>query len=192
MVQAERNRTASSFGNSGIPAGNIRESKKQPRRVFDEAQIESCGRLHWARGLRDGCAGLLRRLGHEKPPRLFQVYGWEEKKTKTSWARIRSTTRSWRRLEARTHAMTEPTLTDSCDLRTRSRVTPGYSSAEALSKEGTSCERSPLQSRRMRESQRAVTSELSAKEKWKRAESGIICEKQAISEGHQIARKRIC
>jgi hypothetical protein len=26
-----------------------------------------------------------RRLGHDNHHRLFQVYGWEEKKTKTSW-----------------------------------------------------------------------------------------------------------
>ncbi len=30
-----------------------------------------------------------RRLGHDNHHRLFQIYGWEEKKTKTSWVAVR-------------------------------------------------------------------------------------------------------
>lgn len=76
-----------------------------------------------------------RRLGHDNHHRLFQVYGWEEKKTKTSWGG--STVNHEKLAEARIHAMTTAELHRF--LITCSQVPdlycPGYSSADALSKE---------------------------------------------------------
>jgi hypothetical protein len=76
-----------------------------------------------------------RRLGHDNHHRLFQVYGGEEKKTKTSWCG--NSADHEKLAQARIRTMT------SADLN-RFRVTcahlanlycPGYSSAEMLSKE---------------------------------------------------------
>jgi len=54
-----------------IPLENIRESNSNPRRVFDEAQIrELAAGCIGARGLRDGCAGLLPPLGSRQPPSI--------------------------------------------------------------------------------------------------------------------------
>ena len=49
-----------------------------------------------------------RRLGHDNHHRLFQVYGWEEKKTKTSWGG--NTVDHEKLAEARIRAMTAADL----------------------------------------------------------------------------------
>jgi hypothetical protein len=49
-----------------------------------------------------------RRLGHDNHHRLFQVYGWEEKKTKTSWGG--TSVDHEKQAEARLHAMTAADL----------------------------------------------------------------------------------
>ncbi len=49
-----------------------------------------------------------RRLGHDNHHSLFQVYGWEEKKTKTSWTA--NTVDHEKLAEARIHAMTAADL----------------------------------------------------------------------------------
>ena len=76
-----------------------------------------------------------RRLGHDNHHRLFQVYGWEEKKTKTSWG---GTSVDHEKLaEAQIRAMTAADLNRflvTCAL-VPDLYCPGYSSAEALSKE---------------------------------------------------------
>lgn len=76
-----------------------------------------------------------RRLGHDNHHRLFQVYGWEEKKTKTSWG---GTSVDHEKLaEAQIQAMTTADLNRflvSCAL-VPDLYCPGYNSAEALSKE---------------------------------------------------------
>ncbi|MGH9739365.1 MAG: ParB/RepB/Spo0J family partition protein [Candidatus Acidiferrales bacterium] len=76
-----------------------------------------------------------RRLGHDNHHRLFQVYGWEEKKTKTSWG---GTSVDHEKLaEAQIRAMTTADLNRFlviCAL-VPDLYCPGYSSAEALSKE---------------------------------------------------------
>lgn len=76
-----------------------------------------------------------RRLGHDNHHRLFQVYGWDEKKTKTSWG---GNSVDYEKLaEARIRAMTAADLNRF--LVTSALVPdlycPGYSSAETLSKE---------------------------------------------------------
>ena len=76
-----------------------------------------------------------RRLGHDNHHRLFQVYGWEEKKTKTSWG--------GNTVDHETLAQTQIRAMTAADVN-RFMVTcalvpdlycPGYSSAETLSKE---------------------------------------------------------
>jgi hypothetical protein len=76
-----------------------------------------------------------RRLGHDNHRRLFQVYGWEEKKTKTSWGG--NTVDHEKMAEARIRAMTAADLNRfmvTCTL-VPDLYCPGYSSAEALAKE---------------------------------------------------------
>lgn len=79
--------------------------------------------------------GFDRRLGHDNHHRLFQVYGWEEKKTKTSWG---GTSVDHDGLaEVRVRAMTVADLNwfvVMCSL-IPDLYCPGYSSAETLSKE---------------------------------------------------------
>ena len=76
-----------------------------------------------------------RRLGHDNHHRLFQVYGWEEKKTKTSWG---GTAVDHEKLaEAHIQAMTTADLNRflvTCAV-VPDLYCPGYSSAETLSKD---------------------------------------------------------
>ena len=76
-----------------------------------------------------------RRLGHDNHHRLFQVYGWEEKKTKTSWGGM--SVDHEKLAEARIRAMTAADLNRfmvTCPL-VPDLYCPGYSSAETLSKD---------------------------------------------------------
>lgn len=76
-----------------------------------------------------------RRLGHDNHHRLFQVYGWEEKKTKTSWGGI--SVDHEKLAEAQIRDMTTADLNRflvTCAL-VPDLYCPGYSSAETLSKE---------------------------------------------------------
>jgi len=76
-----------------------------------------------------------RRLGHDNHHRLFQIYGWEEKKTKTSWG---GTSADHEKLaEAQIREMATADLNRflvTCSL-VPDLYCPGYSSAEVLSKE---------------------------------------------------------
>ena len=76
-----------------------------------------------------------RRVGHDNHHRLFQVYGWEEKKTKTSWG---GTSVDHEKLaEAQIREMTTAGLNRflvTCAL-VPDLYCPGYNSAETLSKE---------------------------------------------------------
>jgi hypothetical protein len=77
-----------------------------------------------------------RRLGHDNQHRFFQVYGWEEKKTKTSWGGMSMDHEKL--AEARVRAMTGADLNRlivTCAL-VPDLYCPGYSPAETLSKEG--------------------------------------------------------
>jgi ParB family chromosome partitioning protein len=73
-----------------------------------------------------------RRLGHDNHHRLFQVYGWEEKKTKTSWGG--NSVDHEKLAEARIRAMTAANLNRflvTCAL-VSDLYCPGYSSSAAL------------------------------------------------------------
>ena len=76
-----------------------------------------------------------RRLGHDNHHRLFQVYGWEEKKTKTSWGG--TSVDHEKMAEAHIREMTTADLNRflvTCSL-VPDLYCPGYSSTEVLSKE---------------------------------------------------------
>jgi len=76
-----------------------------------------------------------RRLGHDNHHRLFQVYGLEEKKTKTSWGG--ASVDHEKMAEARIHAMTAADLNRfmvTCAL-VPDLYCPGYSSTETLGRE---------------------------------------------------------
>src|ERR1700674_614965 len=78
-----------------------------------------------------------RRLGHDNHHRLFQVYGWEEKKTKTSWGG--NSVEHEKLAEVRIRAMTAADLNRflvTCPL-VPDLYSPGYSSAETLSREAS-------------------------------------------------------
>ncbi len=73
-----------------------------------------------------------RRLGHDNHHRLFQVYGWEEKKTKTSWGG--NSVDHEKLAEAQIRAMTAADLNRflvTCAL-VSDLYCPGYSSSAAL------------------------------------------------------------
>jgi hypothetical protein len=114
-----------------------------------------------------------RRLGHDNHHRLFQVYGWEEKKTKTSWGG--NTVNHGKLAEARIHAMTAADLNRfmvPCAL-VPALYCPGYGSAETLSKEANLM-RIALRYRVDASKLTAgVTAELSAKRKERKAKSAI-------------------
>ncbi len=76
-----------------------------------------------------------RRLGHDNHHRLFLVYGWEEKKTKTSWGG--NSVDHEKLAQARIRTMTPANLNHfmvTCAL-VPDLYCPGYSSAETLAKE---------------------------------------------------------
>jgi ParB family transcriptional regulator, chromosome partitioning protein len=76
-----------------------------------------------------------RRLGHDNHHRLFRVYGWEEKKAKTSWGG--NLVDHEKLAQARIRTMTAADLNRfmvTCAL-IADLYCPGYSSAEVLSKE---------------------------------------------------------
>src|SRR5260370_1054993 len=76
-----------------------------------------------------------RRLGHDNHHRLFQAYDWDEQTTQTSWGG--NSVDHEKLAEARIHAMTAADLNRfmvTCSLGS-DLYCPGYSSAEALSKE---------------------------------------------------------
>lgn len=74
------------------------EERTQRRKIALAARIQKEARLRILQAVRQELPGALsradfemialdyfRRLGHDNHHRLFQVYGWEEKKIKTSW-----------------------------------------------------------------------------------------------------------
>lgn len=112
-----------------------------------------------------------RRLGHDNHHRLFQVYGWEEKKTKTSWG---GTSVDHEKLaEARIREMTAAELNRfmvTCAL-VPDLYCPGYSSAETLPKEANltrTAARYKVDTSRVTAT---VTAELSARGKGGKAQS---------------------
>ena len=113
-----------------------------------------------------------RRLGHDNHHRLFQVYGWEEKKTKTSWGG--NSVDHEKLAEARIHAMTAADLNRfmvTCAL-VPDLYCPGFSSAETLSKEANlmcTAVRYKVDASKITA---GVTAELSAKGKRGKSERG--------------------
>ncbi|HTT18892.1 MAG TPA: ParB/RepB/Spo0J family partition protein [Candidatus Sulfotelmatobacter sp.] len=76
-----------------------------------------------------------RRLGHDNHHRLFQVYGWEEKKTKTSWGGISVDHEKLAGAQIRGMTIAELNRFLVMCALVPDLYCPGYSSAEALSEE---------------------------------------------------------
>ncbi len=112
-----------------------------------------------------------RRLGHDNHHRLFQVCGWEEKKTKTSWG---GNTVNYEKLaEARIHAMTAADLNRfmaTCAL-VPDLYCQCYSSAETLSKESNLIRTAVRYKVDASKITVGVTAELSAKREERKAQS---------------------
>jgi ParB family transcriptional regulator, chromosome partitioning protein len=106
-----------------------------------------------------------RRLGHDNHHRLFQVYGWEEKKTKTSWG---GTSVDHEKLaETRIHTMTATDLNRfmvTCAI-VPDLYCPGYNSAETLSREANLMRTAARYKVDASKITATVTEELSAKKK---------------------------
>jgi ParB family chromosome partitioning protein len=106
-----------------------------------------------------------RRLGHDNHHRVFQIYGWEEKKTKTSWGG--ASVDHEKLAEGQVRAMTTADLNRfvvTCAL-IPDLYCPGYSSAESLSNEAnltTAAGRYKVQASKITAT---VTAELSRKRK---------------------------
>ena len=111
-----------------------------------------------------------RRLGHDNHHRLFQVYGWEEKKTKTSWGG--NSVDHEKLAEARIRAMTAADLNRfmvTCAL-VPDLYCPGYSSAEALSKEANLMQTASRHKVDASKIKARVTAELSSKRRVRRGQ----------------------
>ena len=124
------------------------QERAQRRKLALAIRVQKESRSRILQAVRDKLPGALartdfemvaldyfRRLGHDNHHRLFQVYRWEEKKTKTSWG---GTSVDHEKLaEAQIREMTTADLNRflvSCAL-VPDLYCPGYSSAETLSKE---------------------------------------------------------
>src|SRR5208282_118513 len=106
-----------------------------------------------------------RRLGHDNHHRLFHVYGWEEKKTKTSWGG--NSVDHEKLAQARIRAMTAADLNRFlvlCSL-VPDLYCPGYSPAETLSKDANLLRAAVRYKVDAAKITAAVTAELSAKRK---------------------------
>lgn len=113
-----------------------------------------------------------RRLGHDNHHRLFQVYGWEEKKTKTSWGG--NSVDHEKLAEARIRAMRAADLGGfmvTCAL-VPDLYCPGYSSVEILSKEANLTRTAARYKVDASKVIATVTAELSAKRKAAREKAG--------------------
>lgn len=113
-----------------------------------------------------------RRLGHDNHHRLFQVYGWEEKKTKMSWG---GTSVDHEKLaQTRVREMTAADLNRfmvTCAL-VPDLCCPGYSSAETLSKEANLTRTAVRYKVDASKVIATVTAELSAKSRAARKKGG--------------------
>jgi ParB family chromosome partitioning protein len=124
------------------------QEREQRRKIALAARVQKESRHRILQAVRQKLPGELvradfemvaldyfRRLGHDNHHRVFQVYGWEEKKTKTSWG---GASVDYDKLaQARIRAMTAADLNRllvTCAL-VPDLYCPGYSPAETLSKE---------------------------------------------------------
>jgi ParB family chromosome partitioning protein len=154
------------------------QEKEQRRKLALAVQIQKESRSRTLQAIREKLPAALaradfemvaldyfRRLGHDNHHRLFQVYGWEEKKTKTSWGG--NTVDHEKLTEARIRAMTAADLNRflvMCSV-VSDLYCPGYSSAEALSKEANLMQTARRYKVDASEITARVTAELSKKRK---------------------------
>jgi ParB family transcriptional regulator, chromosome partitioning protein len=125
-----------------------------------------------------------RRLGHDNHHRLFLVYGWEEKKAKTSWGGV--SVDHEKLAEARIRAMTAADLNRfmvACAL-VSDLYCPGYSSAETLSKEANLMRTAARYKVDASKITATVTAELSAKRKAAKSKRPV----SALKRGKRTSR----
>ena len=106
-----------------------------------------------------------RRLGHDNHHRLFQTYGWEEKKTKTSW--VGNSVDHEKMAQTQIRGMASADLNRFmvlCAL-VPDLYCPGYSPAETLSKKADLMRAAARYKVDAAKIAAAVTAELSAKRK---------------------------
>lgn len=112
-----------------------------------------------------------RRLGHDNHHRLFQVYGWEEKKLKTSWGGMSVEHEKLTQEQIRSMKIDDLNrFIVTCAL-VPDLYCPGYSSAEALSKEANLVRTAARYKVDTSKITARVTAELSAKKKPARGKS---------------------
>lgn len=112
-----------------------------------------------------------RRLGHDNHHRLFLVYSWEEKKTKTSWGG--NSVNHEKLAETHIHTMTAADLNRfmvTCAL-VPDLYCPGYRSAETLSKEANLMRTAARYEVDASKITASATAELSAKKKDRKSQS---------------------
>jgi len=124
------------------------QEREQRRKIALAARVQKESRQRILQAVRQKLPGDLsradfemvaldyfRRLGHDNHHRLFQVYGWEEKKTKTSWGG--NSVDHEKLAQGQIRGMTSADLNRFlvlCSL-VPDLYCPGYSPAETLSKE---------------------------------------------------------
>ena len=124
-----------------------------------------------------------RSLGHDNHHRLFQVYGWEEKKTKTSWGG--NSVDHEKLAEIRIRAMTVADLNRfvvMCSL-IPDLYCPGYNSAETPSKEANLMRTAVRYKVDASKIAARVTAELSKKRKGGKAQRRSGAKKEVKVEG---------
>jgi ParB family chromosome partitioning protein len=154
------------------------QEREQRRKIAFAARVQKESRHRILQAVREKLPGELaradfemvaldyfKRLGHDNHHRLFQVYGWEEKKTKTSWG---GTSVDHEKLaRAQVSRMTTADLNRFvvlCSL-VPDLYCPGYSPAETLYKEANLLQAAARYKVDAAKIKAAVTSELSAKRK---------------------------
>jgi hypothetical protein len=160
------------------------QEREQRRKIAFAARVQKESRHRILQAVREKLPGDLsradfemvaldyfRRLGHDNHHRLFQAYGWEEKKTNTSWG---GTSVDHEKLaQAQIRGMTTTDLNRFmvvCSL-VPDLYCPGYSPAETLSKEANLMRAAARYKVDAAKVTATVTSELSAKRNRAKAQS---------------------
>ena len=154
------------------------QEREQRRKIALAARVQKESRQRILQAVRQRLPGDLsradfemvaldyfRRLGHDNHHRLFQAYGWEEKKTKTSWGG--NSVDHERLAQAQIREMTAADLNRFlvlCSL-VPDLYCPGFSPSEILSKEANLMQAAARYKVNASKITARVTSELSAKRK---------------------------
>jgi ParB family transcriptional regulator, chromosome partitioning protein len=174
------------------------QEREQRRKIALAARVQKESRQRILQAVRQKLPGALsradfemvaldyfRRLGHDNHHRLFQVYGWEEKKTKTSWGG--NSVDHEKLAQGQIRGMTSADLNRFlvlCSL-VPDLYCPGYSAAETLSKEAHLMQAAARYKVDAAKITAAVTAELSAKSKRAEAQSAKLHRTSTKAKGAQ-------